>query len=235
MQMYADIASFDERITTTLFIFYAALIIGVLLFWFLGYLFQAMGTYTLAKKQKHPSPTVGDSTAQECTYIDGILIVNKTYPLPKSYAPHEDKTAVSALYGMFKAAKKEGLSLFVKSGYRSYLDQSIIYRGYVERDGQAAADRYSARPGHSEHQSGLAFDLNSTSSSFADTPEGIWLKDNCHKYGFIIRYPEGKEHLTGYMYEPWHVRYLGVEKATAVYESGLCLEEYLGITSAYES
>ncbi len=169
----------------------------------------------------------------ECTYIDGILIVNKTYPLPKSYAPGWDETASAQLQVMFAAAKEQGLSFWVKSGYRSYVDQYIIYNDYVARDGVAAADRYSARPGHSEHQSGLAFDLNSLTAAFADTPEGIWLAENCHKYGFIIRYPKDKEEITGYMYEPWHVRYLGVEKATEVYESGLCLEEFLGITSEY--
>lgn len=170
----------------------------------------------------------------ECTYIDGILIVNKTYPLPKDYAPGWDATASDKLLEMFAAAKdEEGLNFKVLSGYRSYTDQKIIYNGYVARDGQAAADRYSARPGHSEHQSGLAFDLNKTATSFGETAEGIWLKENCHRFGFIIRYPEDKEEITGYMYEPWHVRYLGVETATAVYESGLCLEEYLGITSVY--
>ena len=103
----------------------------------------------------------------------------------------------------------------------------------MKRDGQEAADRYSARPGHSEHQSGLAFDLNDLSESFGRTKEGIWLRENCWKYGFIIRYPEDKESITGYMYEPWHVRYIGNDSAKAVYESGLCLEEYLGITSQY--
>lgn len=172
------------------------------------------------------------------TYIDGILIVNKTYALPKSYAPGWDTEASNQIWVMFAAAQAEGLSMRVQSGYRSYVDQSIIYDGYVARDGQAAADRYSARPGHSEHQSGLAFDLNTyyyegLTTEFGNTPEGKWLAANCHKYGFIIRYPQDKEHITGYMYEPWHVRYLGVEKATLVYESGLCLEEYLNITSSY--
>ena len=170
----------------------------------------------------------------ECTYIDGILVVNKTYPLPKSYAPGWDETASAQLQVMFAAAKEEGLSFWVKSGYRSYVDQYIIYNDYVARDGVTAADRYSARPGHSEHQSGLAFDLNSLTTAFGETTEGIWLAENCHKYGFIIRYPEDKESVTGYMYEPWHIRYLGADTATAVYESGLCLEEYLGITSKYD-
>ncbi len=167
------------------------------------------------------------------TYINGILVVNKTYALPQSYAPGWDTEASSQLWKMFAAAKTDGISLWVKSGYRSYIDQKIIYNGYVANDGQENADRYSARPGHSEHQTGLAFDLNSLSQDFGTTPEGIWLAQNCYKYGFIIRYPKEKENITGYMYEPWHVRYLGIEKATAVFESGLCLEEYLGITSEY--
>ncbi len=169
----------------------------------------------------------------ECTYIDGILIANKTYPLPQSYAPGWDTEASEQLKVMFDAAAQDGISLWVKSGYRSYIDQKIIYNGYVARDGKEAADTYSARPGHSEHQTGLAFDLNSIDFSFADTPEAAWIAENSYKYGFIIRYPKDKESITGYMYEPWHVRYLGVEKATEVYESGLCLEEFLGITSVY--
>lgn len=169
----------------------------------------------------------------ECTYIDGILVVNKTYALPKNYAPGWDAQASAKLNEMIAAAKNEGYTLWVLCGYRSYIDQYIIYNGYVARDGQQAADRYSARPGHSEHQTGLAFDLNSLMQDFGDTPEGKWLAQNCHKYGFIIRYPKEKESITGYMYEPWHVRYLGVEKAKEVFESGLCLEEFLGITSSY--
>lgn len=167
------------------------------------------------------------------TYINGILVVNKTYSLPEDYNPGVDPTAQEALYAMFADAAKEGLSLWVKSGVRTYADQKWQYNVYAERDGKELADTYSARPGHSEHQTGLAFDLNSLYKSFADTPEGKWLAANCHRYGFIIRYPAGKEHLTGYMYEPWHVRYVGTEHAAALYESGLCLEEYLGITSVY--
>ncbi len=170
----------------------------------------------------------------EATYIKGILIANKTYPLPSTYNPGVDPVANAALQEMFAAAKSEGLNLFVKSGFRSYSTQKSLYNSYVKRDGQAAADRYSARPGHSEHQTGLAFDINKAHSSFAGSPEANWLAANCYKYGFIIRYPEGKEAITGYIYEPWHVRYLGVQTATEVYNSGLCLEEYLGITSKYQ-
>lgn len=178
--------------------------------------------------------TVTPYVEPEITYIDGILIANKTYALPSTYNPGVDPVANEALQQMFAAAKTEGLDLFVRSGFRSYQTQKSLYESYVKRDGQAAADRYSARAGHSEHQTGLAFDINKANSSFAGSPEAIWLAENCHKYGFIIRYPEGKEAITGYIYEPWHVRYLGVETATAVYNSGLCLEEYLGITSSYQ-
>ena len=167
------------------------------------------------------------------TYINGILIANKTYSLPESYAPGIDKTAESALNKMINAAKQDGINLFIKSGYRSYSTQKTLYNNYVARDGVAAADRYSARPGHSEHQTGLAFDLNSLEQSFGETKEGKWLAEHCHEYGFIIRYPKDKEDVTGYMYEPWHVRYLGEDIAKDVYESGKCLEEYLGITSEY--
>ncbi|MBE6728113.1 MAG: D-alanyl-D-alanine carboxypeptidase family protein [Ruminococcaceae bacterium] len=170
----------------------------------------------------------------EITYINGILIANKTYPLPSTYNPGVDPVANAALQEMFAAAKEQGLNLFVRSGFRSYLTQKTLYNNYVKRDGVAAADRYSARPGHSEHQTGLAFDINKANASFAGSPEANWLAENCYKYGFIIRYPQGKEAVTGYMYEPWHIRYLGIEIATAVYNSGLCLEEYLGITSIYQ-
>ena len=113
-------------------------------------------------------------------------------------------------------------------------DQERIYNNYVAIDGIVKADTYSARPGHSEHQTGLAIDVNSIDYTFLNTPECEWLAKNAHKFGFIIRYPKGKEAVTGYSYEPWHIRFLGVDTATAVYNSGLCLEEYLGITSAYK-
>lgn len=169
------------------------------------------------------------------TYVNGILVANKTYALPESYYTGglTDET-YAAFVSMQSAAKSDGLTLFCKSGFRSFIDQRIIYDGYVARDGQDLADTYSARPGHSEHQSGMALDINSTSSDFADTPEGKWLAENCWDYGFIIRYPADKVDITGYMYEPWHVRYVGREIAFELKDSGLCLEEYLGITSEYQ-
>ena len=136
----------------------------------------------------------------EITYINGILIANKTYPLPSTYNPGVDPVANAALQEMFAAAEAEGIHLFVKSGFRSYSTQKSLYNSYVARDGKAAADRYSARAGYSEHQTGLAFDINKANSSFAGSIEANWLALNCHKYGFIIRYPEGKEAVTGYIY-----------------------------------
>lgn len=170
---------------------------------------------------------------EDLTYIDGILIANKTFSLPADYNPGVDEEANSALNEMIAGARQDGIALWVVSGFRSYNTQAAIYSNYVARDGAAAADRYSARAGYSEHQTGLAFDLNSLEQYFGATPEGQWLAAHCWEYGFIIRYQEDKEEITGYMYEPWHVRYLGKETAQKVYESGLCLEEYLGITSVY--
>ena len=168
------------------------------------------------------------------TYVDGVLIANKTYSLPASYNPgdllYECESAFNA---MKKDAAAMGLNIWNASGFRSYELQESLYNRYCNRDGKEAADRYSARPGHSEHQSGLAIDLNEITSAFAGTDEGRWIAENCHKYGFILRYMKNKEAETGYMYEPWHIRYVGVDKATAIYNSGLCLEEYYGITSAY--
>ena len=168
------------------------------------------------------------------TYVGGVMIANKTYSLPSSYYPGGLTGDCSAAFSrMQSAAAGEGLNLFVLSGFRSYDTQAGLYDRYCARDGKAAADRYSARPGHSEHQTGLAIDVNSVSSDFEYTAEGQWLAANCYKYGFILRYMKGKEWATGYMYEPWHIRYVGEDLAAKVYNSGLCLEEYFGITSSY--
>lgn len=168
------------------------------------------------------------------TYIDGILVVNKTYNLPSDYAPNGlTDECNEAFEAMAAAAYEEDVILWIASGYRSYAFQAELYDGYVAQDGQDAADRYSARPGSSEHQTGLAIDLNDVSDTFGETPEGQWVAEHCAEYGFIIRYPEGKEEQTGYMYEPWHVRYVGTETAQEITDSGLCLEEYFGIMSEY--
>ncbi len=170
------------------------------------------------------------------TYVNGILIANKTYALPSDYNPGKILPDAQAAFNTMQAdAKKAGLNLSICSGFRSYDYQNQLYNGYVARDGKNAADTYSARAGHSEHQTGLAMDINYASSAFTNTPEAKWLAANCYKYGFIIRYPKGKENITGYMYESWHVRYLGKELAKEVYDSGLTLEEFLCIDSKYKS
>ena len=157
------------------------------------------------------------------------MIINKKYALPSDYNPGNNPTAVAALNQMQADAKVLGYNLRLISGFRSYQTQTAVYNNYVRQYGVALTDTFSARPGHSEHQSGLAFDIGSISSSFGDTPAGKWLAENAHLYGLIIRYPKGKQSITGYKYEPWHVRYLGVDIATDVKNSGLTLEEYLGI------
>ncbi len=169
------------------------------------------------------------------TYVDGILIVNKTYSIDKDF-PADGLTASTAenFRLLSEDAAKLGLNIVCSSGFRSYEYQEQLYNNYAAANGEAVADTFSARAGHSEHQTGLAIDVNSISDDFAGTPECEWLAQNAHKYGFIIRYPKGKEAYTGFKYEPWHIRFLGTETATKVYESGLSLEEYLGIGSSYK-
>lgn len=176
-------------------------------------------------------------TKDGVTYIDGYLIANKTYSLPSTYGNGLTGETQSAFYKMSAAAKEDGLNIYISSGFRSYSRQKTIYSNYVKRDGAAVADTYSARAGHSEHQSGLAFDVNIISDAFIGTPEAIWLHDNCYKYGFILRYPQGKTDETGYKYEPWHFRYVGTELAAKLYNDGdwITMEDYFGITSEYPS
>jgi D-alanyl-D-alanine carboxypeptidase/Choline-binding repeat len=167
-------------------------------------------------------------------YLKDVLLVNKRHGLPSSYASGENVQARAAFEQMKKAAAIQGLTLHIASGYRSYEYQKNLYWRYVSIYGQAQADRFSAYPGYSEHQTGLAFDIGGSNSSlwvssgFDHTAEAKWLAKNAHHYGFILRYPPGKEHITGYMYESWHFRYLGVDVASKVFSSGLTLEEYLG-------
>ena len=170
------------------------------------------------------------------TYIDGIMIVNKSYSLPSTYDPGKlSDEFMNAFYEMQAAARLDNIELFVASGYRSYEYQVDLYNYYVKKDGKELADTYSARPGYSEHQTGLTADINSADESFEGTKEAIWLNDNCYKYGFIVRYPKGKDEYTGYEYEPWHLRYVGKEFSNKIHEAGdISLEEYFGIESKYE-
>ena len=172
-------------------------------------------------------------------YVKGILIANKTYDLPSTYNPGALLSEFNTAFNKLKtAASNDGIKLWVQSGFRSYETQKRLYNNYVSRDGKKAADRYSARPGYSEHQTGLAADFNEISDTFGDTKAGKWLSENCWKYGFILRYPKGKEDKTGYMYESWHFRYIGdIDIAKELYNNGnwISLEEYLGITSKYDN
>lgn len=172
----------------------------------------------------------------EPTYIKEILIANKRYPLPSTFAPEEDKTARAALDTMLAAAKQQGFDLVAFSGYRSFEYQTTLYNNYVKRDGVDAADRYSARPGYSEHQTGLAFDIGEKgkedlwlTEEFGETAAGQWLFTHADEYGFILRFPQNKEHITGYMYESWHYRYVGTEIAKEIKKQDITLEEYLGV------
>lgn len=178
--------------------------------------------------------------------IDGkVYLVNRQHALEQRYVPPDlrdvlvhgisqdmRQEAATALEAMFEAAKEAGAPLSSVSGYRSYTKQSTIYQRKVDTVGTKEADRISARPGTSEHQLGLAMDVAKKGSSqlnkgFADTVQGQWVYQNAHRFGFIVRYPEGYEDITGYDYEPWHIRYVGVEYATAIYHSGVPMETYM--------
>lgn len=201
---------------------------------------------TAATTQTEPAPESSEEDVERtengyvieirdgATYIDDVLVVNKTYTVPADYNPGALTDECAAAFAQMQAAAgAEDVILYESSGFRSYETQETLYQRYVDRDGQDAADRYSARPGSSEHQTGLAIDLNTVADDFGETTEGQWVAAHCAEYGFILRYPEGKENATGYMYEPWHIRYVGVDFAQTLTESGLCLEEYFGITSEY--
>jgi len=174
---------------------------------------------------------------------DYLILVNKFNKLSDNYVP-ENLVKIDPKYGvsyelesttyeqyklMWEDAYKEGLILYINSPYRNYQTQSALYQRYASQDGYAAADTYSARAGYSEHQTGLAFDVTSKTtnfSSFEYSNEFKWLQENAHKYGFILRYPKGKTYLTGYVYESWHYRYVGVEAATKIKEENITFEEY---------
>jgi zinc D-Ala-D-Ala carboxypeptidase len=182
------------------------------------------------------------------------VVVNKGRQLPSTYTPanlvapnvplrlgpsalemHVRSDAASAMEAMFAAAKQENIQLKLESGYRSFSEQTTVYNGYAAASGVAQADTFSARPGHSEHQTGLAADIEpldrtcEVDQCFESTPEGKWLASNSYKYGFIIRYQKGTENLTGYEYEPWHIRYVGVELASQIHQSGQTLEQFFGL------
>lgn len=171
---------------------------------------------------------------EEPTFINGVLLANKQHPLPSDYAPGVDPEAKDSFEAMRGEALKSDIDLIAFSTFRDFNRQQELYESYTAKDGQEEADRYSARPGFSEHQTGLAFDIGESgkeqhwaAASFGETEGGKWLAENAHRFGFILRYPEGKEQLTGYMHESWHFRYVGKDAAAEIYEAGITLEEYL--------
>ena len=172
---------------------------------------------------------MGDNMCDKVTCIDGIIIVNKKIGLPKWYNPGINKIALEAFHNMRECAKEEKVNLEIISGFRSYEYQKKIYQEYVNKFGMEKTDTFSAKPGHSEHQTGLAFDICDDSDNFIGTKEDLWLKNNAYKFGFIIRYPKGKEYITGYKYEPWHVRYVGCFVAKRIFERNITLEEYFNL------
>ncbi|WP_226642116.1 D-alanyl-D-alanine carboxypeptidase family protein [Mesobacillus subterraneus] len=181
-----------------------------------------------------------------------MALVNKVFGLPDQYIPGDlvrpnvpfsfgdaklekslmRQEAATALEKMFTGARNDGIELAAVSGYRSYGRQETLFNAEVNKVGAEKALQAVARPGSSEHQTGLTMDISSKTNNFnlneqfGKTKEGVWLAHNAHKYGFILRYPKGKENLTGYMYEPWHFRYVGIKAATEIYENEWTLEEY---------
>lgn len=192
----------------------------------------------------------GDNIIENPTNL--LVMVNKEFALSPDYEPGDlvvpnvefsfgdadvpqkyiRKEAADALEELFELAERDGIELFAVSGYRSYSRQEGIFNVEKQDKGEEYALQAVALPGQSEHQTGLAMDVSSRSvnleitEEFGETKEGIWVRDNAHRAGFIIRYPKNKESLTGYQYEPWHLRYVGKEKAAIIYENDLTLEEF---------
>lgn len=181
---------------------------------------------------------------QTDTSKDELILVNKYNQLPKDYAP-EDLTDISVQYcygdnevsnevyqkyiSMYNAAKEEDLYLIITSAFRDYEFQDQLWNQYAKSQGEEWADSVAARAGHSEHQTGLTLDIvtyNSNMNDFENTDEFKWLQKHAHEYGFIMRYPKDKEDITGYDYESWHYRYVGVETATKIHELGITYDEY---------
>ena len=181
-----------------------------------------------ASQKKAQVVNKGDHYSIQGKY-DEIVIANKHYPLSKDYNPGENPTAKAELLKLIAAMQQAGFPISDHySGFRSYETQTQLYQDYVNKDGKAEADRYSARPGYSEHQTGLAFDLIGTDGDLVTEEKAAqWLLDHAADYGFVVRYLKGKEKETGYMAEEWHLRYVGKE-AKDIAASGLSLEEYYG-------
>lgn len=200
---------------------------------FVSIVFIFTTLYLLNNKQKEKyNPVTKKNGAY---YVNNHIIVNREYKVCPFYIPFPKSEAKNNLKIMIKDAQKQGFQLIIISGFRSYFKQMRLFNMYVHRDGLEKAKTYSAEPGYSEHQTGLAFDVaspgldESIKEQFQFTKESKWLQDNAHFYGFIIRYPKGKEHITEFMYEPWHLRYIGREDAVGIANKNLTFEEYFDL------
>ena len=215
---------------------------------------------TTTEEDASTAPSVTEAPFVPATEIDLdptslTVFVNKEYALPKDYQPedmvtpdiyfnlsyYDDRTlmrkeAADAIEDLFAAAKEDGCSLSGVSGYRSYQRQKKIFTNNIITKGKVHTLKYSAVPGTSEHQTGLVMDISCASlgydlnDNFINTPEGQWVAANAYRFGFIVRYPDGKAEITGYSYEPWHIRYVGKALAKYLYENDLTLEEYYNYT-----
>lgn len=200
---------------------------------------------------KNGNPTIANPTNQ-------LALVNKEHYLPSWYTPELVRPDVSFVFGdqelnkaymrpeaarhlerLFEAAERDGINILATSGYRSYERQQTLFQQEVEESGREQAKQVVAIPGTSEHQTGLSMDITSASvdyhlvQRFGNTEEGKWLENNAYKYGFILRYPEGKQEVTGYQYEPWHFRYVGERYARIIHQNNITLEEYFNSVTKY--
>lgn len=197
-----------------------------------------ISTTTSANAQEPVSTTetsVEQGAATTADLSKGIEIIsNKKHSLPADYNPGEHPLAKKNVQALIREMQRLGFAINSQySGFRSYEYQASLYQTYVNRDGQSLADTYSARPGYSEHQTGLAFDILNAHGELlgeqpGDTEAIAWLHQHAHEYGFVVRYPEGKEAITGYQPEPWHLRFIG-DKAPEIYQSGQTLEEFFNV------
>lgn len=206
------------------------------------YFFICLFLFCIQKKENIVLSSFYTNTLESNNLTNDLILVNKKYYLKKDFVP-DDLVTVSNEYSkkkvrisekalknyikMIDDLRKEGLNVDLISGYRSYKYQKNLYDNYVKEDGVLKADTYSARPGHSEHQTGLAFDLGKKGTYLKETDkEYEWILKNAYKYGFIIRYKKEFESITGYMFEPWHLRYVG-KSSLDIYKKNITLEEYL--------
>lgn len=207
-----------------------------------------------AEMQDYSHPPGEDAPPISSVDDNILLLVNKTHPLSRDYAADDmvtvdrtvdgvgtaethmmRKAAADAMNRLIDGAEQAGYSIKLRTAYRSYDYQDTLFNSYASKHGEEEANKFSARPGESEHQTGMCADVSSPSVSYGlsysygETEEGKWLSEHAHEYGYIIRYLKDKEDITGYVYEPWHIRYVGTDAAAEIYEKGICLEEYLGI------